>query len=65
MVTVVPLHTMVVLASCYDKLVMPSKWPYHGGCVTFFFLPLRRFTTMVASKGLEKARAYLNQVPWD
>ena len=23
------------------------------------------FTTVVANEGLEKARAYLNQVPWD
>ena len=36
MVSVAHLHTMVVLASCYDTLVMPSKWPYHSGSVTSF-----------------------------
>ena len=31
---------------------------------TFFVIPVR-FTTMMANNGLEKARAYLNQVPQD
>jgi len=30
-----------------------------------FFVTPEGFTTVVANKGLEKARAYLNQVPWD
>jgi len=29
------------------------------------FVTPEGFTTMVANKGLEKAGAYLNQVPWD
>ena len=32
--------------------------------IIFFFTP-EGFTTVVANKGLEKARAYFNQVPWD
>jgi len=30
-----------------------------------FFVTPEGFTTAVADEGLEKARAYLNQVPWD
>ena len=32
---------------------------------SFVFVTPEGFTTMVANEGLEKARAYLNQVPWD
>ena len=31
----------------------------------WFFITPEGFTTVVANEGLEKARAYLNQVPWD
>ena len=31
----------------------------------FVFVTPERFTTMVANSDLEKARGYLNQVPWD
>jgi len=31
--------------------------------VVVFFVTPERFTTIVANEGLEKARAYLNQVP--
>ena len=31
----------------------------------FFFITPEGFTTVVANEGLEKARAYLNQVPRD
>ena len=34
-------------------------------CLLFVFATPEGFTTAVANEGLEKARAYLNQVPWD
>ena len=37
----------------------------HLVCFSFVFITIEGFTTVVANGGLEKARAYLNQVPWD
>ena len=37
----------------------------YGALFCFVFVTTEGFTTVVANEGLEKARAYLNQVPWD
>ena len=49
-----------------NKLFIPSN--FYGDasflvCFCFVFVTTEGFTTVVANKGLEKARAYLNQVP--
>ena len=40
-------------------------FPFDIWALILIFLTPEEFTTTVANKGLEKARAYLNQVSWD
>ena len=67
------METEVVLVYCLWCHVEPLSWflnsPMVFICLFLFcyvvFVAPEEFTTMVANKELEKARAYSNQVPWD